>query len=53
MEAKQENDDDGILVTPEKRQERSKTDVIKILERSLAATKDQQEESNRLRDRES
>lgn len=52
IEADLENEDEGILVTPEKIRCRSNFDVMKILEESLAAKKEQQEESNRLRERE-
>ena len=51
VEADLDNEDQGMLVTPEKRRRRSNFDVMKILEESLAAKKEQQEESNRLRAR--
>ena len=52
VEAYLDNKDQGLLVTPEKRRRRSNFDVMKFLEESLAAKKEQQEESNRLRARE-
>lgn len=39
IEADLENEDEGILVTPEKIRCRSNFDVMKILEESLAAKK--------------
>ena len=44
--------DEGVLVTPEKRRRRSNGDVMKILEQSLAAKRNEHEESARLRERE-
>ena len=52
VEADLDNEDEGILVTAEKRRRKSNFDVMKIIEESLAAKIEQQEESNWLRARE-